>query len=81
MGHREFVLNILVFPLSLGSGDGAVVNRKPVRLATAFFPVLSLLNHSCSPNISVSFSGTAATVRASQPISSGQEIFHCYGKR
>lgn len=63
----------------LESGDGAVVNKKPVRLATAFFPVLSLLNHSCSPNISVSFSGTAATVRASQPIPSGQEIFHCYG--
>ncbi|NXX21569.1 SMYD4 protein, partial [Podargus strigoides] len=63
----------------LGSGDGAVVNKKPLRLATAFFPVLSLLNHSCCPNISVSFSGTAATVRASQPIPSGQEIFHCYG--
>ncbi|KAM7088375.1 SET and MYND domain-containing protein 4 isoform 3-T3 [Ciconia maguari] len=62
-----------------GSGDGAVVNKKPVRLATAFFPVLSLLNHSCCPNISVSFSGTAATVRASQPIPSGHEIFHCYG--
>ncbi|NXD11590.1 SMYD4 protein, partial [Nothocercus nigrocapillus] len=63
----------------LGSEDGAVVNKKPVRLATAFFPVLSLLNHSCSPNISVSFNGTAATVRASQPIPKGQEIFHCYG--
>ncbi|NXY48471.1 SMYD4 protein, partial [Ceuthmochares aereus] len=63
----------------LESGDGAVVNTKPVRLATAFFPVLSLLNHSCCPNISVSFNGTAATVRASQPIPSGQEIFHCYG--
>ncbi|XP_061868569.1 SET and MYND domain-containing protein 4 [Colius striatus] len=63
----------------LGSGDGAVVKKKPVRLATAFFPVLSLLNHSCCPNTSVSFSGTAATVRASQPIPSGQEIFHCYG--
>ncbi|NXD82777.1 SMYD4 protein, partial [Halcyon senegalensis] len=62
-----------------GSGDGAVVNKKPVRLATAFFPVLSLLNHSCCPNISVSFSGTAVTVRASQPIPSGQEISHCYG--
>ncbi|KAM6373081.1 SET and MYND domain-containing protein 4 isoform 2-T2 [Pluvialis apricaria] len=61
------------------SGDGAVVNKKPVRLATAFFPVLSLLNHSCCPNTSLSFSGTAATVRASQPIPSGQEIFHCYG--
>ncbi|RLV92327.1 hypothetical protein DV515_00013804 [Chloebia gouldiae] len=60
-------------------GDGAVVDKKPVRLATAFFPVLSLLNHSCCPNTSVSFSGTAATVRASQPISSGQEVLHCYG--
>ncbi|NXM25928.1 SMYD4 protein, partial [Oxyruncus cristatus] len=63
----------------LGPGDGAVVNKRPVRLATAFFPVLSLLNHSCCPNTSVSFSGTAATVRASQPIPRGQEIFHCYG--
>ncbi|NXY59367.1 SMYD4 protein, partial [Callaeas wilsoni] len=63
----------------LGPGDGAVVNKKPVRLATAFFPVLSLLNHSCCPNTSVSFNGTAAAVRASQPIPSGQEVFHCYG--
>ncbi|NXM68438.1 SMYD4 protein, partial [Serilophus lunatus] len=63
----------------LGPRDGAVVNKKPLRLATAFFPVLSLLNHSCCPNTSVSFSGTAATVRASQPIPRGQEIFHCYG--
>ncbi|NWI96286.1 SMYD4 protein, partial [Pitta sordida] len=63
----------------LGPRDGAVVNKKPVRLATAFFPVLSLLNHSCCPNTSVSFSGTAATVRASQRIPRGQEIFHCYG--
>ncbi|XP_064585334.1 SET and MYND domain-containing protein 4 isoform X3 [Zonotrichia leucophrys gambelii] len=62
-----------------GPGDGAVVDKKPVRLATAFFPVLSLLNHSCCPNTSVSFSGTAATVRAAQPISSGQEVLHCYG--
>ncbi|KGL74452.1 SET and MYND domain-containing protein 4, partial [Tinamus guttatus] len=63
----------------LGSEDDPVVNKKPVRLATAFFPVLSLLNHSCSPNVSVSFNGAAATVRASQPIPRGQEIFHCYG--
>ncbi|NXI04888.1 SMYD4 protein, partial [Pachycephala philippinensis] len=63
----------------MGPGDGAVVDKKPVRLATAFFPVLSLLNHSCCPNTSVSFSGTAATVRASQPIPSGQEVLHCYG--
>ncbi|XP_059342707.1 SET and MYND domain-containing protein 4 isoform X2 [Ammospiza nelsoni] len=63
----------------MGPGDGAVVDKKPVRLATAFFPVLSLLNHSCCPNTSVSFSGTSVTVRAAQPISSGQEVLHCYG--
>ncbi|KYO17151.1 SET and MYND domain-containing protein 4 [Alligator mississippiensis] len=62
-----------------GCGDGTVVNREQVRLATAFFPVLSLLNHSCNPTTSVMFSGTAVTVRASQPIPKGQEIFHCYG--
>ncbi|XP_057893556.1 SET and MYND domain-containing protein 4 isoform X2 [Melospiza georgiana] len=63
----------------MGPGDGAVVDKKPVRLATAFFPVLSLLNHSCCPNTSVSFSRTSVTVRAAQPISSGQEVLHCYG--
>ncbi|KAL0182883.1 hypothetical protein M9458_022258, partial [Cirrhinus mrigala] len=26
-----------------------------IRIATAIFPVLSLLNHSCSPNTSISF--------------------------
>ncbi|XP_075760586.1 protein-lysine N-methyltransferase SMYD4 isoform X2 [Pelodiscus sinensis] len=61
------------------SGDSAVANSEQVRLATALFPVTSLLNHSCDPNTSVTFSGTAATVRASHPITRGQEIFHCYG--
>lgn len=80
VGLGAFNLNLLGFPLSSGPGDGAVVDKRPVRLATAIFPVLSLLNHSCCPNTSVSFSGTAATVRAAQPISSGQEVLHCYGK-
>ncbi|XP_074830387.1 protein-lysine N-methyltransferase SMYD4 isoform X2 [Natator depressus] len=61
------------------SGDSIVADSEEVRLATALFPVTSLLNHSCDPNTSVTFSGTAVTVRASQPIPRGQEIFHCYG--
>ncbi|KAM4702443.1 SET and MYND domain-containing protein 4 [Discoglossus pictus] len=50
-----------------------------VRLATAVFPVLSLLNHSCDPNTSVSFQGRYAMVKANQPIKSGEEVVHCYG--
>ncbi|CAM4665376.1 unnamed protein product [Lepidochelys olivacea] len=61
------------------SGDSIVADSEEVRLATALFPVTSLLNHSCDPNTSVTFSGTAVRVRASQPIPRGQEIFHCYG--
>uniref|UniRef100_A0A8C3T7Q3 Protein-lysine N-methyltransferase SMYD4 n=1 Tax=Chelydra serpentina TaxID=8475 RepID=A0A8C3T7Q3_CHESE len=61
------------------SGDSIVADSEQVRLSTALFPVTSLLNHSCDPNTSVTFSGTAVTVRASQPIPRGQEIFHCYG--
>ncbi|XP_004594020.2 SET and MYND domain-containing protein 4 [Ochotona princeps] len=61
------------------SKESLITSSRQVRLATGVFPVLSLLNHSCSPNTSVSFVGTVATVRASQHISQGQEILHCYG--
>ncbi|XP_006891157.1 PREDICTED: SET and MYND domain-containing protein 4 [Elephantulus edwardii] len=62
-----------------GSKESTVTDRKQVRLATGIFPVVSLLNHSCSPNTSVSFVSTVATIRASQKIRKGQEILHCYG--
>ncbi|DAA19008.1 SET and MYND domain-containing protein 4 isoform X1 [Bos taurus] len=62
-----------------GSKESLITDTRRVRLATALFPVVSLLNHSCSPNTSVSFIGTIATIRASQLIRSGQEILHCYG--
>ncbi|KAM4795662.1 SET and MYND domain-containing protein 4 [Rhinophrynus dorsalis] len=56
-----------------------VERNKSTRLATAVFPVLSLLNHSCDPNTSVSFRGRCAMVRASRPIKRGEEVAHCYG--
>uniref|UniRef100_G1Q8V1 Protein-lysine N-methyltransferase SMYD4 n=1 Tax=Myotis lucifugus TaxID=59463 RepID=G1Q8V1_MYOLU len=62
-----------------GSKENIITDSRQVRLATGLFPVVSLLNHSCSPNTSVSFVSTVATVRASQPIGEGQEILHCYG--
>ncbi|XP_028340319.1 SET and MYND domain-containing protein 4 isoform X4 [Physeter macrocephalus] len=69
-----------LFPLALsGSEENLITDSRQVRLATGLFPVISLLNHSCSPNTSVSFISTVATVRASQQIRKGQEILHCYG--
>ncbi|XP_007606347.3 SET and MYND domain-containing protein 4 isoform X2 [Cricetulus griseus] len=62
-----------------GSRENVITNSRQVRLATGIFPVVSLLNHSCSPNTSVSFTSTVATIRATQQIRKGQEIVHCYG--
>ncbi|XP_054857256.1 SET and MYND domain-containing protein 4 isoform X2 [Eublepharis macularius] len=62
-----------------GSGDKPVASSEQVRLAVGLFPVVSLLNHSCDPNTSVTFKSTTAEVRALQPIAQGQEILHCYG--
>ncbi|XP_008061604.1 SET and MYND domain-containing protein 4 [Carlito syrichta] len=62
-----------------GSKKNIITDSRQVRLATGIFPAVSLLNHSCSPNTSVSFINTVATIRASQQIGKGQEILHCYG--
>ncbi|XP_053501724.1 SET and MYND domain-containing protein 4 isoform X5 [Ictalurus furcatus] len=72
-----------------------VQSSKEVRIATALFPILSLLNHSCQPNTSISFSlglsfsgscspvyfasGVTVKVRACRDIAAGQELLHCYG--
>ncbi|OCT94067.1 SET and MYND domain-containing protein 4 [Xenopus laevis] len=56
-----------------------VKSSKSVRLATAVFPVLSLLNHSCDPNTTVSFKGRFVTIRANRPIRRDEEVTHCYG--
>ncbi|XP_036622846.1 SET and MYND domain-containing protein 4 isoform X2 [Trichosurus vulpecula] len=62
-----------------GSDGDLVTQQRQARLATGFFPVISLLNHSCSPNTSLAFRGTMGTVQASRFIACGQEILHCYG--
>ncbi|XP_043910304.1 SET and MYND domain-containing protein 4 [Protopterus annectens] len=60
-------------------GCSVVESNQQIRVATALFPVVSLLNHSCAQNTTVSFRGRTATVRASQPVRKGEEILHCYG--
>uniref|UniRef100_A0A8C5MLP1 Protein-lysine N-methyltransferase SMYD4 n=1 Tax=Leptobrachium leishanense TaxID=445787 RepID=A0A8C5MLP1_9ANUR len=57
----------------------SVESQKSSRIATAVFPILSLLNHSCDANTNVSFQGRCATVRASRSIQKGEEVTHCYG--
>ncbi|KAM8946376.1 N-lysine methyltransferase SMYD2 [Pelodytes ibericus] len=47
-------------------------------LGSAVFPDVALMNHSCCPNVIVTYKGTVAEVRAVQEISAGDEIFTSY---
>ncbi|KAM8835852.1 SET and MYND domain-containing protein 4 isoform 2-T2 [Synchiropus picturatus] len=76
-----------------GVSHSLVQSSQEVRIATALFSTLSLLNHSCCPNTSLLFTagqttegdaagskrGVTATVRAAAAVQPGQEILHCYG--
>ena len=50
-----------------------------VRLATAIYPSVSLLNHSCVPMIVNNFQGSVLTVRACRSVKAGEEVTNCYG--
>lgn len=49
------------------------------RAFTAIFPKISILNHSCDPNIRNHFEGPYLTIHASRDIAQKEEIFNCYG--
>ncbi|CAH8589806.1 unnamed protein product [Heterobilharzia americana] len=52
---------------------------RQARIATGLFPCVSLLNHSCDPNIIHNFQNSLIILRCLKPITPGSEIFNCYG--
>ena len=49
------------------------------RIALAVYPIASLMNHACQPNVALCFDGSILTARAIVPIKAGSPILHCYG--
>lgn len=47
-------------------------------LGSAVFPDVALMNHSCSPNVIVTYKGTVSEVRAIREIDPGDEVFNSY---
>ncbi|KAG1927305.1 N-lysine methyltransferase SMYD2-B isoform X1 [Pimephales promelas] len=47
-------------------------------LGLAIFPDIALMNHSCCPNVIITYRGVNAEVRAVQEISPGEEIYISY---
>ncbi|XP_071944518.1 SET and MYND domain-containing protein 4-like isoform X2 [Antedon mediterranea] len=68
-----------IVPSNIREGRHRVADVEQRRLATALFPTTSLLNHSCKPNVIVSFKDDEITVRSITTIDTNKEILHCYG--
>ncbi|KAI3689087.1 hypothetical protein L2E82_47035 [Cichorium intybus] len=55
-----------------------ICNSELIPLGTGLYPVISIINHSCSPNSLLVFEGRIATVRAMQQIPKGSEVLISY---
>nr|GEW80082.1 histone-lysine N-methyltransferase ASHR1 isoform X1 [Tanacetum cinerariifolium] len=55
-----------------------VCDSELIPLGTGLYPVISIINHSCSPNAVLVFEGRIATVRAVQNIPKGSEVLISY---
>ncbi|XP_077408064.1 N-lysine methyltransferase SMYD2-B-like isoform X2 [Vanacampus margaritifer] len=47
-------------------------------VGTAVYPDVALINHSCDPNVMVTFNGSRADVRAVKDVKAGQEVLTSY---
>ena len=63
------------------SNQTMTYDREQIRYATAIYPRVSLLNHSCDSNILSSFrqDSKKIIIKASRKIDKNDEIFNCYG--
>ena len=55
------------------------ISQNQVEIGVGIYPTVSLLNHSCVPNVFTIFNGSLLTVIALRRIKSGDEINYCYG--
>ncbi|XP_039613150.1 SET and MYND domain-containing protein 4 [Polypterus senegalus] len=62
-----------------GISISSVESQVQTRVATGIFPTVSLMNHSCDPNTSITFQKNIITVRTTRPLKAGEELLHCYG--
>ncbi|CAG11013.1 unnamed protein product, partial [Tetraodon nigroviridis] len=65
-------------PASVNCNGFTIEDEELSHLGSAVFPDVALMNHSCSPNVIVTYKGTVAEVRAVQEINPGDEIFNSY---
>ncbi|KAB7498212.1 SET and MYND domain-containing protein 4 [Armadillidium nasatum] len=65
--------------LEANSTSVSLNQTKQNRIATAIYPLASLMNHSCLPSIINSFNGSTLIIHSIEDINKEDQIFNCYG--
>eukprot|EP00071_Canis_lupus_P043834 XP_022277391.1 N-lysine methyltransferase SMYD2 [Canis lupus familiaris] len=78
--HLEFPdsESLVVLFAQVNCNGFTIEDEELSHLGSAIFPDVALMNHSCCPNVIVTYKGTLAEVRAVQEISPGEEVFTSY---
>ncbi|XP_032174375.1 N-lysine methyltransferase SMYD2 isoform X1 [Mustela erminea] len=78
--HLEFpdTDSLVVLFAQVNCNGFTIEDEELSHLGSAIFPDVALMNHSCCPNVIVTYKGTLAEVRAVQEISPGEEVFTSY---
>uniref|UniRef100_A0A8C3H2B2 [histone H3]-lysine(4) N-trimethyltransferase n=1 Tax=Corvus moneduloides TaxID=1196302 RepID=A0A8C3H2B2_CORMO len=78
--HLEYPDNaaLVVLFAQVNCNGFTIEDEELSHLGSAIFPDVALMNHSCCPNVIVTYKGTLAEVRAVREIEPGEEIFSSY---
>ncbi|XP_074945008.1 N-lysine methyltransferase SMYD2 isoform X1 [Phalacrocorax aristotelis] len=78
--HLEYPDNaaLVVLFAQVNCNGFTIEDEELSHLGSAIFPDVALMNHSCCPNVIVTYKGTLAEVRAVREIEPGEEVFTSY---
>ncbi|MBN3296425.1 SMYD2 methyltransferase, partial [Amia calva] len=78
--HLEYADNAALVELfaQVNCNGFTIEDEELSHLGSAVFPDVALMNHSCCPNVIVTYKGTVAEIRAVQEIGPGDEVFTSY---
>ncbi|OXB65326.1 hypothetical protein ASZ78_002518 [Callipepla squamata] len=78
--HMEYPDNaaLVVLFAQVNCNGFTIEDEELSHLGSAIFPDVALMNHSCCPNVIVTYKGTLAEVRAVKEIEPGEEVFTSY---
>ncbi|XP_019468218.1 N-lysine methyltransferase SMYD2 [Meleagris gallopavo] len=78
--HMEYPDNaaLVVLFAQVNCNGFTIEDEELSHLGSAIFPDVALMNHSCCPNVIVTYKGILAEVRAVKEIEPGEEVFTSY---